>query len=313
MYTDIEYLWAREVKTKPKSGTDKLSLDKQQHRRVHLTLRRTAGASARVPGPEGSLLPFPCFHLCSRSHLSSFARYARVSRMELAETGGSFSREELILVEVVPSPDLRREYSEAERFRVVTALGLVTAGLVVVRCCRSCVPCLFGNGGGCLGFLRVGEILVPIRRYQECSGTVLVLEARLTADVIVVKVSCLIPRGFKTHHNSFGTLIPGVLFSFFSGSLATASLEEFKSLGLNCCIIPLAQGMNQGIGPLVLKGHGCVGGARESFAVSESASRQCSHPGAVVFYGGVADFLAGFRDCFTGCGGGDNPLFCRFR
>ena len=38
--------------------------------------------------------------------------------MELAETGGSFSREELILVEVVPSPDLRREYSEAERFRV---------------------------------------------------------------------------------------------------------------------------------------------------------------------------------------------------
>ena len=60
---------------------------------------------------------------------------------------------------------------------------------------------------------------------------------------------------------------------------------------------------------MVLKGHGCAGGARESFAVSESASRQCSHPSAVVFYGGVADFLAGFRDCFTGCGGGDNPLF----
>ncbi|KAG2255323.1 hypothetical protein Bca52824_074617 [Brassica carinata] len=77
--------------------------------------------------------------------------------MELAETGGSFSREELILVEIL-------------------------------------CPCLFGNGGGCLGFLRVGEIPVPIRRYQECSGTVLVLEARLTADVIVVKVSCSIPH-----------------------------------------------------------------------------------------------------------------------
>lgn len=90
----------------------------------------------------------------------------------------------------------------------MTALGLVTAGLVVVRCCRSCVPCLFGNGGGCLGFLRVGEILVPIRRYQECSGTVLVLEARLTADVIVVKVSCLIPRVCVSGYVLMGRLWP---------------------------------------------------------------------------------------------------------
>ncbi|KAH0862277.1 hypothetical protein HID58_079488 [Brassica napus] len=204
--------------------------------------------------------------------------------MELAETGGSLSREELILVEVVPSPDLRREYSEPERFRVgFLGFGVIRFSLFGSLRCSSSWSDSAGSCHGWArgGFLRVGEIPVPIRRYQECSGTVLVLEARLTADVIVVKVSCSIPHvcvsgyvlmgrqgGFKTHHNSFGTLILGVLFSFFSGSLATTSLEEFKSLGLNCC------------------------GARESFAVSESASRQCSHPGAVVFYGGVADFLA---------------------
>ncbi|KAF2617505.1 hypothetical protein F2Q68_00038700 [Brassica cretica] len=166
-------------------------------------------------------------------------------RMELAETGGSFSREELILVEVVPSPDLRREYSETERFRVgFLGFGVIRFSLFGSLRCSSSWSDSAGSCHGWArgGFLRVGEIPVPIRRYQECSGTVLVLEARLTADVIVVKVSCSIPHVVSS----------------------------------------------QGIGPLVLKGHGCAGGARESFAVSESASRQCSHPGAVVFYGGVS-------------------------
>lgn len=33
--------------------------------------------------------------------------------------------------------------------------------LTVVCCCRSCVSCLFGDGVGYLGFLRVGVIPVP--------------------------------------------------------------------------------------------------------------------------------------------------------
>ncbi|KAF3596332.1 hypothetical protein DY000_02024799 [Brassica cretica] len=49
----------------------------------------------------------------------------------------------------------------------------------------------------------------------------------------------------------------------------------------------------QGTGPLVLKGQGCVDGFSGVIAFYEPASRHSSHPGTVVFYGGVADFLAG--------------------
>ncbi|KAF3524736.1 hypothetical protein F2Q69_00050237 [Brassica cretica] len=48
------------------------------------------------------------------------------------------------------------------------AKGLVTAQFVGGNLRRICVLCLFGDGGGYLGFLRVGGIPVPIRRYQEC-------------------------------------------------------------------------------------------------------------------------------------------------
>ncbi|KAJ4894325.1 Uncharacterized protein Rs2_21119 [Raphanus sativus] len=51
----------------------------------------------------------------------------------------------------------------------------------------------------------------------------------------------------------------------------------------------------------------------ESLAVSESASCLCSHPGAVVCYGGADDFLHRFLDCITGCGIGGNPFLYRFR
>ena len=60
---------------------------------VNLTLRRTAGASARVLEPEGLFHPFPHFSLCSQPLLSSFARYARSSRLGLTESSGGFSRE----------------------------------------------------------------------------------------------------------------------------------------------------------------------------------------------------------------------------
>ncbi|WZZ52889.1 hypothetical protein YC2023_052996 [Brassica napus] len=103
---------------------------------------------------------------------------------------------------------------------------------------------------------------------------------------------------------------------FHSDSLVTASLEELSLLLFIVVTICWLRGCfvsGQGTGPLVLKGHGCVGGARESFTVSESASRQSSHPGAVVFYGGVVDFLAGFWDYFLGRGGGDHPSLYRLK
>ncbi|CAN6932088.1 unnamed protein product, partial [Brassica oleracea] len=69
------------------------------------------------------------------------------------------------------------------------AKGLVTAQFVGGNLRRICVLCLFGDGCGYLGFLRIGGIPVPIRLLQF----LLELKARLKVDVIVVKVSCLIP------------------------------------------------------------------------------------------------------------------------
>ncbi|WZZ29293.1 hypothetical protein YC2023_012694 [Brassica napus] len=197
------------------------------------------------------------------------------------------------------------------------AKGLVTAQFVGGNLRRICVLCLFGDGGGYLGFLRVGGIPVPIRRYLE-------LKARLKADVIVVKVSCLIPCAFDGSSMATRRSLDALLLfqssrsrrpvKFHSDSLATASLEELSLLLFIVVTIRWLRGCfvsGQGTGPLVLKGHGCVGGARELFTVSESASRQSSHPGAVVFYGGVVDFLAGFWDCFLVRGGGDHPSLYR--
>lgn len=59
------------------------SLDHKFKKRVHLLLRRTSGASARVPGPEEFLLPYPSFPLCSPLSLLSLVRYARSSRLGL--------------------------------------------------------------------------------------------------------------------------------------------------------------------------------------------------------------------------------------
>ena len=77
--------------------------------------------------------------------------------MELAETGGSFSREELILVEVVPSPDLRREYSENERFRVgFLGFGVIRFSLFgSLRCSSSWSD----SAGSCHGWARGGSLL----------------------------------------------------------------------------------------------------------------------------------------------------------
>ncbi|CAN6989318.1 unnamed protein product, partial [Brassica rapa subsp. trilocularis] len=77
-------------------------------------------------------------------------------------------------------------------------------GLLVVICCRSCVSCLFGEGGGYLGFLRVGVIPVATRFLHSLFE----MEARLKADVIVVKVSGLMPCARASGYASTGRLWP---------------------------------------------------------------------------------------------------------
>ncbi|WZY69744.1 LOW QUALITY PROTEIN: hypothetical protein YC2023_001984 [Brassica napus] len=75
---------------------------------------------------------------------------------------------------------------------------------------------------------------------------------------------------------SFRASASGVLLSF--SPLATASLEESSLLFF-----------------IVARG---VDGFSGVIAFYEPASRHSSHPGTVVFYGGVADFLAGFGTAF---------------
>ncbi|KAF2602375.1 hypothetical protein F2Q70_00027021 [Brassica cretica] len=179
------------------------------------------------------------------------------------------------------------------------AKGLVTAQFVGGNLRRICVLCLFGDGeveGGCNRGESVLLDSLCVCLWLSFDGSSMATRRSLDAPPLF-QSSCS-RRPVKFH----------------SDSLATASLEELSLLLFIVVTIRWLRGCfvsGQGTGPLVLKGHGCVGGARESFTVSESASRQSSHPGAVVFYGGVVDFLAGFWDYFLGRGGGDHPSLYR--
>ncbi|WZY95855.1 hypothetical protein YC2023_068184 [Brassica napus] len=164
-------------------------------------------------------------------------------------------------------------------------------GGLQLRVCCWC-SCLFGYGGVCLGFLRVGEI------------PMLGLPRRgLKADVIVVKVSGLISSCvcFPVHLEWSSMAMRGLL----------VASQLFRS---SCSWLPGLIVLDQEIGPLVLKGLGCLGGSRGSFAASESASSRSSHPGAVVI-GLVPSTVVrlAFRDCISGSGGGGNSSLYRFR
>ncbi|CAN7021919.1 unnamed protein product [Brassica rapa subsp. trilocularis] len=189
------------------------------------------------------------------------------------------------MVEVAPSTDLRRGLSEVERSRVgfgfmksfvfplsdisgrrrrgVEVLSLVTARFVGVSSCRSCVLCLFGDGNGCLGFFRVGEILVPTRRCKEFSGLCLDMEARLKADVIVVKVSCLMPRACASGYTSMVVYglekISRCTTSIFELPLSASCLVLFESLAttsleeLSLLFFIVVQSSGSGVDLLALK------------------------------------------------------------
>ncbi|KAG2264666.1 hypothetical protein Bca52824_071745 [Brassica carinata] len=197
------------------------------------------------------------------------------------------------MVEVALSPDLQRGFSEVERLRV--GFGFME---------RSVFPPL--------GSLQASSSWSggdESRHSQVSSGrrdsgghsllsrvlhSLFEMEARLKADVIVVKVSCLMPYARASGYASTGQPPLPCPACFFSVSLATASLEESSLM----FFIVVSILWLMGTGPLVLKGQGCVDGFSGVIAFYEPASRHSSHPGTVVFYGGVADFLAGFGIAF---------------
>ena len=142
------------------------------------------------------------------------------------------------------------------------------------------------------------------------------MEARLKADVIVVKVSGLMPCARASGYASTGRLWPwegcymyrisfrasasGVLLSFSPWvwrrphlrSQVSCSSSWYQSYGSWVDLLAFKE--------LVLwfwKARG-VDGFSGVIAFYEPASRHSSHPGTVVFYGGVADFLAGFGTAF---------------
>ncbi|KAH0939640.1 LOW QUALITY PROTEIN: hypothetical protein HID58_007101, partial [Brassica napus] len=190
---------------------------------------------------------------------------------------------------VALSPDLQRGFSEVERLRV--GFGFME---------RSVFPPLgslrsssswsggdgsrHGQGGGYLGFLRVGVIPVATRCYQEFS----------------ILYGGEAKGGYNRGESVWLDALCACLWLRFHGSsmalrsLATASLKESSLM----FFIVVSILWLMGTGPLVLKGQGCVDGFSGVITFYEPASRHSSHPGTVVFYGGVADFLAGFGTAF---------------
>ncbi|WZZ69950.1 hypothetical protein YC2023_081320 [Brassica napus] len=142
------------------------SLDHKFKKRVHLLLRRTSGASARVPGPEEFLLPYPSWACVSGG---SFSR-------EESTLGGGGSFSGLAVRIERGGAVLSRLLGSLESFVFPLSSSLVSVvverqcgclswlGPEVVYCSGSIASYLLGYGGGYLGSLRVGESPVPARR-----------------------------------------------------------------------------------------------------------------------------------------------------
>ncbi|KAH0869341.1 LOW QUALITY PROTEIN: hypothetical protein HID58_076363, partial [Brassica napus] len=200
---------------------------------------------------------------------------------------------------VALSPDLQRGFSEVERLRV--GFGFME---------RSVFPPLgslqsssswsggdgsrHSQGGGYLGSERFRWPLAVIKNGGEAEGGCnrgesVWLDALCACLWLCFDGSSMALRRLLDVPHLFQSLrfrCPAYL--------ATASLEESSLL----FFIVVSILWLMGTGPLVLKGQGCVDGFSGVIAFYEPASRHSSHPGTVVFYGGVADFLAGFGTAF---------------
>ncbi|CAG7894243.1 unnamed protein product, partial [Brassica rapa] len=210
-----------------------------------------------------SLFPFLIFSFCSPSSLPLPFRYVRSSRSGLAFPVEAPVARSLHLVEVAPSPDLRRGLGER---------GFVSR---LVRWC-SAAPNLWlcacvGYSGSYLGSLRVGEI--------PCLVLFLVCLPLVLSRVVVYGYKGF-PSCPKTPSSSLSRLLVQFIPCVGDGLLSRYSLALHCGITLRWLSGLFVSWLRNC--SLVLKECGCGDGSRESLVVSESTSSPSSHPGSVV-------------------------------